>query len=519
MKRNPTQFLNGIIERKSFLIALLLLTALFYGWYVSQHKIGTYGVETDFYGLYAKDAQRILNGQMVKERDHGPGYAGLIAFFMLLAGDVFVAGKLLSFLSSLGVIIFSYLLFRKLTDARISFWATFLLAIVLLPYSFIVGIDIVFTFFAVVAIWLFYEYLARKRYPYLIGAALVSGVAFMVRYNGILLPVGMIIVLLAMGSEGEKFLSRTRAAGIYLIFFLIPVLPWETYLFLEEKNASSPGLNLALEWEYYGPAGEFGGDQRMAIESGRVKLKYDSFGQYLRHEPISFLTHYAKNLISYSDRVLGAFFPFPGSHLILAGLVFYLLVADKLLLSLLLFPLFAYLGISLIHFYSRYYLFLVPFFSFYLAVFFFSSLWENIKPGMISFRWVRPVLLIWAVLALFRISFIKAQNDIQREPRYLIPMAQQMKSIVGRKSAVILARKPHFAFLSGIKAIVFPRLKTVEQLVQFAKENGIDYIEFGEAEKRYRPELGILMYPDSVRAVLRPVLMDSAKREIIYEVK
>ncbi len=500
------------------LLALVLVFALVYGWFAVRHEVGAYGVETDFYGLYARDAQRVLHGQMVKERDHGPGYASLVALASLATGDVFTAGKLCSWVSALGVLLFSYLTFRRLTDSRVAFWASLFSGLVLVRYSFVVNIDIVFACFALAAIWLFYKYLDEKRRLWLALAGLVSGLAVMIRYNGLLVPGGVVVGLLALEWGRYRLGVRLKRLAFYLVFFLIPVLPWETYLFVAEKSPSSPGLNLALAWEYYGPGGRFDGDERMAAVEQEVQFKYSSFREYILAEPIDFTRHYARNLLAYAEDLLGTFFPFPASHLILAGFLVYLVIADGALLSLSVFPLLAYLGASLVHFYSRYYLVMVPFLALYLAILFFGGKWETYKGKMVPAKLAVILVLVWALAATWRISYIRSQDLIINEPKHLLGLAEDLRQVAspGEK---LLSRKPHLAFLSGLEHSYFPPANTVEEVIDFARRNGAVYVLYGEVEKNYRPQLSIMQYPDSVKALLVPVAVDSTNGEIVYKLR
>src|SRR6266498_1394197 len=85
----------------SLAYALFILTVA-----LAFHRVGGYGVETDFYGQYAPQARAIqrliLNGEGRIEIDglHGPLYPLLLAVFGWIAGDIFRGGVLLAVLAS-----------------------------------------------------------------------------------------------------------------------------------------------------------------------------------------------------------------------------------------------------------------------------------------------------------------------------------------------------------------------------------------------------------------------------------
>src|SRR5215470_18053476 len=79
------------------LICLIHLLTLVY--LARQHPFGNYATETDFYHLYAPDAERLASGQFPQNTYQGPGYPAALALVAKLAGmsgDLFTAGKWLS---------------------------------------------------------------------------------------------------------------------------------------------------------------------------------------------------------------------------------------------------------------------------------------------------------------------------------------------------------------------------------------------------------------------------------------
>src|SRR5262245_66271435 len=61
----------------------------------STRRIGTYGVETDFYGDYAPDATRLREGQFPLNEFQGPGYPAGLAIVEAAAGDAFRTGRMI----------------------------------------------------------------------------------------------------------------------------------------------------------------------------------------------------------------------------------------------------------------------------------------------------------------------------------------------------------------------------------------------------------------------------------------
>ncbi len=77
-------------------------------------RIGTYSVETDFYGDYAPDAARLRAGEIPQNGYQGPGYPAILALVEGAVGEPFRAGRLISVASAATVGILAFALFRRL---------------------------------------------------------------------------------------------------------------------------------------------------------------------------------------------------------------------------------------------------------------------------------------------------------------------------------------------------------------------------------------------------------------------
>src|SRR5438093_520523 len=94
------------------LIALVFLLTLAY--VARTHTFGTYATETDFYHLYAPDAERIAAGQFPENTYQAPGYPLMILLVAQLTGDLFVAGKWISIISAALIVLLTFQLIARL---------------------------------------------------------------------------------------------------------------------------------------------------------------------------------------------------------------------------------------------------------------------------------------------------------------------------------------------------------------------------------------------------------------------
>ena len=107
--------LTSVRKKRLVLPALISLAFLLTVSYVARpHTFGAYATETDFYHLYAPDAERIANWRFPENPYQGPGYPVLLALVGKLTGDLFTAGKWISLLSAALVVMLTFLLFERL---------------------------------------------------------------------------------------------------------------------------------------------------------------------------------------------------------------------------------------------------------------------------------------------------------------------------------------------------------------------------------------------------------------------
>ena len=217
----------------------ILLISLILGY---AHKIGNFGVETDFYGSYAVQAKNILSGKPYTSQVNPPGYPILIALGSFLTGDLFIAGKILTSLSTALLVLICYFIFKKLFTERIALVSIIFLSIILIPYSFLAATDIVGAVFASIPILILINKEEIKSRIYL-NIGVTCGAAYLIRIDTIFVPLGIIISILFIlfsNNWREKFIKT----GFLLIGFILITSPWFIYNW---KLNGSPFATTAFE--------------------------------------------------------------------------------------------------------------------------------------------------------------------------------------------------------------------------------------------------------------------------------
>jgi len=510
------QYLNNIfeniIEKRYFIFLIIFGFATIYAVFGYQHKIGNYGVETDFLGLYGLDAERILNGEMVQERDHAPGYSLLVASLGLIFGDIFTAGKILSILAAFGCLWIFYKLILTVFDNLTSLLTLLLFGIYLLPYSFIVGLDVVFTFFFLWGIYLFFraDYTNNR---FLIFSGLVSGLAFLVRYNGVILPLGIFLIFFILNPEKTNIKGRISQYLYYIIPFVILISPWLLFTTFAEGGVSSPGLNVAIAWEFYGDGTFFGGDERKLVDP-----KLNSLFAIVFHDFRQFSFHYIENVVVRFKQLSTSGLHFPAYFFIAPGILITFNNFSLKQLSLFMFPLLGYLILCLVNYLTRYFLFIFPFFVLLVVLFFMIQLPVNSRFRWLSFKYIKWIVLLFIFVFTFNKSYKTAYSEIKSEPRYLLEISEKLKKRANQ-SDKIMSRKPHLAYLSNLQFEHFPQVDSLSTLTEIAKENDCKFIFYGKIEQKLRPQFNNLTKPETVSQFLDLVCSNEEEKIYLYSVK
>jgi len=490
---------------------VLIVFLAIYSYFGAQHAVPSYNVETDFVGSYGLDAQNILHGKMVQEQDHGPLYAITVAALAVLIGDVFHAGIVLSILSAIFLGIGLYLILRVLYNFRIAFFSMLLLYIVLLPYSFVVGLDIFFAMLFIFSIYFFIRSPELNRKALLLSG-FFSGLAFMVRYLAVILPIAAFFIIF----WGEYRFSLREKISKYILF-LIPIgifmIPWYFISRTIRPEFSAPGLSAAMAWDFYGPGTPFGGDERRLVDP-----RFYSVISVITYNFKHFVFHYLYNIVDRFQKFSVYALKFPAYYFFVPGLVLVFLKSTKRQVVLFSYPIIGFLILCLVNYINRYYLFLFPFVIFWIVFFFFVDLdLKSPLSDLFSYRNFGIVLYLLTALFLFRTSYGESKVIIQKEPRELLSVAHFLQGIK-HNSDKIIERKPNLAFLAGLKDEFFPKFNSLDKLIAYAKRKHARFILYGPIEARMRPELNELYQKQYSYPGIKQIYFSKNPKLILYEI-
>ena len=186
-------------------VALLGVALLFM--ILGPHRIGDNFAETDFYGGYVGGARALQHGHLDASRYGvvGPGYEAALALAGFVIPDLFVAAELLSWIALLTGLACWVLLLGRRADARLALVTAAFLAVN--PTFFRAGYSatndaLAFALQAAALLALLTGGSRRSA----VAAGLLTGLAFLTRYNAIaLLPAALVAI--AAGATGHTSLA------------------------------------------------------------------------------------------------------------------------------------------------------------------------------------------------------------------------------------------------------------------------------------------------------------------------
>lgn len=465
------------------LIALVLaaLLAIAFG----PHRIGDYFAETDFYGDYARGAQLIQHGRLIATRYGvvGPVYELTLALAGLIVRDLFLAAKLISVAAAAASLLLWFRLLARRADTRVALLTILFIATngFFFRYGNSATTDTLANALQAAALCLL---LAAESPRAAAGAGLVAALAFLTRYNAVVLFPAGIIAILAGGTLHPR---RAPAAWRFVAGFLAPVVPWVLYS-LAHGAAFSFQLHHNIAYEVFARARGITWDEYQRT----LQPQFHNLWQVIARDPGAVTRRILFNVTDHLR--LDARNLLAGPVALASVLGLGLGALDGSLRRL--WPVWlagALLFLTLVPvFYSeRYSLALLPVYA-TLAALAFASPALALALG--------PQARVWLKLALALIPLVLAgQRLIQGESRFftqlpveVLPCAETLRALKQPGDRVI-ARKPHLATLAGVDAVPFPFTKTLPDLADYARRMNARWLFVSWPEAESRPEYWYLL--------------------------
>jgi 4-amino-4-deoxy-L-arabinose transferase-like glycosyltransferase len=492
----------------------VLVVGLVLGYF---HRVGNFGVETDFYEVYAIQAENIIAGRPYTYQHNPPGYTILLAAIALLTGDMFVAGKIISALATALFGWITYLLLKAVFNSQIAFICTILSLLILLPSSFIVATDIVSAVVILLGLRIFLRQpVLTVKTSFLAG--IVAGLAYLIRGNAIFLGIGMVISVIAIWqATWRKRLIWMLAivAGIFLV-----TLPWFVYSWKVNSSAFNSSAYLQIAANFYHPESD-----EFITAVNEMRTQFSSLTEVFLYDPPRIVSKYLQDVFLLNiprlfvpKSILETLkFPLyqlaiaPPLLLVIAGLIFLIkdswTTADTRKQSFVLINLLGYLLLGLVGFHRRYYFFLFP--AVWLAI-----AYPFLRRSILSIH--RRTLIIVLISLLTVAAGVETNLNLANEPRYLIEIATFLK-IQTSPNEIIITRKPHLAYLAGLNRY-FPLAKNAEEYLVKAREHKASYLVYSDYEASIWPGLKSFKNPQTVSPNFKLIYQHQSSQTLIYKI-
>lgn len=485
---------------------------------LSLHKIGDYGVETDFYWNYVPAAQQFLKGTVQIDPFHGPLYPMVLSVFGLVIGDFFTGGIILGLVSSAFVIYFSFEVLKNIFSSLIAAPVTLLIILnpIFVQYTYSAGTDMFFMALVSAAVFFFFKS-NRLNTTNILLAAFFGGLSYLTRYNGLFL-FGFILVILFINYWKIDFKKRLLVSSLFISIFILTITPWGIYC-LKEKGSFLYNQNYKnIAYELYGK-GKIGWDEFWFKES----KSFTSISQVIFKDPGLFISNTINNI---PDHFLNDMEKLTGWHVgFFVALGFFLFLFNKPLKKInsigfayLLVNFFFFSLLLLLFYGERFSMFLIPFYC-SIAVITISS-----RKNPITEK-IPAALRIVILIILVFIGAVKAYNYnseiINSGPNEILVIKDWFKNNIKQPQdgAMIAARKAHIAYYLDMKFKPLPLADNYNDFLTALRNNKVEYLYFSEIEAQLRQPFFSLLDPQSDHPGLTALVFTSYPPAVLYKVE
>ncbi|MEA3497100.1 MAG: glycosyltransferase family 39 protein [Bacteroidota bacterium] len=460
----------GLILGGSYFLIMAIISFSF-------HKIGDYGVETDFFWSYVPQAQNFLDGNIIIDKYRGPLYPITLGLFSIILGDFFKTGIFLAILSASLIIYLTYELLKSLFNPLVALITVLLLAVntTFNLYTYSAGTDMFFNFLITAS--LFFILKSRKyELKNIIIAAVFGGLAYITRYNGIFIFITVIASILFINIYKLDWKKRSITALIFIVVFAAIISPWGIYT--QQKKGKA-----FFNQNYQNIAYEYLAKDKMSWDEFWYqgnRDKYSSLTQVVFQEPGTFFKQLITNSFSHLGKDLGSLI---GWHIAIFSIFGLLLLfihpPDKSRWTFYLAN-FLFFGVLLLVFYNeRFSMFLIPFYLVFGVNALFSEnkyLKKSVIKSQSTVIVLATILIIWN----FSKSYSYNSENISCGDKNLPKMAKQFQGLKpkDKDGDKIMARKAHIAYYLNLEKKYVPTAKNYYEQVALLWKKEVDYVYY-----------------------------------------
>ena len=454
------------------------------------HRIGDIFTETDFYGAYGQGARLIEQGHFDPSRYSvvGPVHETTLALVGVVVHDLFLAAELLS----LAALLFATFAWHRVVRARMGSAAACATVLFLatngtwLRYGYSATTDMLaLALQAAFALALCTGTPTTRR---IAGAGVFAALAYLTRYNGIVLwPVGVVVLL--AGWTGDATLDRRRGALVFSAGFLGVLVPWLGYALTHGAHTDLQlHHNIAFEM-YARPKGIVWDEYERSMQS-----QFPTLASVLLHDPPALVQHLFVNVFDHLrlDATLLTGWAVAITAVIGKGLAWRDGSLRRLAPVTLMGTLFFLTLVPVFHS-ERYSLAVLPLWASLAAVAITSPrLALSLDAGGGRRVWLKALLAVVPLAFAVKASVALQEHQLRALPREALTIAREVRPLL-RPGDRVMARKSYFAWHAGLDPVAMPNAESLPELAAAAREAHVRWLYFSWPEAQLRPRFAFLL--------------------------
>ncbi len=500
----------GLVIAVFYFVILLILSLVY-------HKVGDYGVETDFFWGYVPNAKSFINGDLQIDAFRGPLYPMVLGLVNLIISNYFISGIIIGILSASILIFLTFELVKKIFSPIVSLFVSLLLVFnpIFVQYTYSAGTDMMFNVLAAATLFFFFKD-KELNYRNIIIAAVLGGLSYLTRYNGVFL-LGFVFIILFVNYWNKNWLQRIKSSFVFVAVFILTFTPWGIYC-LNEKGSFFYNENYKnIAYELYGK-GKISWDQFWFSESGGFSSLFDLIGR----DPFLFISTTIGNIGEHflldMERLMGWYV---GAFIVL-GLIL-LLISNPFKnwksreTGYYLSNLFFFALLTLVFYSERFSIFLISFYSV-------IAIQPFLRAKFTAHKYIPSMLVYLILISLIAVTLAKSisfnSSRINSGPQELLVLQEWYDENIpeSERGNKIAARKAHVAYYLGMDFALLPMANSYEEFIEKLLQYNVDYLYFSTIEASMRREFQSLLNPKSSHPGLKVVVYFNNPPSVLYRV-
>ncbi len=444
----------------------------------------SFGVETDYLGLFVPEAKRLLAGQPLLIAFHLPLYPAALALVWSLLGDWVRAGIAVSLLAALASAVMTCWLADRLFGRAAALGALAALA-TSAPYlaqAAGASSDLFFMALYLGACALALAGVRGGRDATWLGLGLLIGLALLTRTNA--LP--LLLLLLAPLLRRDPAIRRARGAALAVAALALPLSLWLKFAAATGSPPWPTSNHVNLAMTYFATAAQPVSNEAFVSVAGR----FQNVWEVLAYDPTRMLEIYLADLLTLARDRMPGLVAFPLGLLALPGLLFLparrrsagagllgLVTVGEVLL------------VNLKTFEARYWLFLLPWLGAGIGVILAEA--RRTLPASGIWRLAQAIALGSAGLLALALAVGAARAELTFGADELAEAVPAARALAGPDD-LLVARKPHLAYYTGARFVLLPDLAGTDALYVWLcrlRPKGRVLVYDGQIERAFRPAL------------------------------